>query len=55
MDRRADEADYVLANLRRMRTEVVANPELFDPDALEHIDEAIAYILAVRPEIGAAA
>ncbi len=55
MDRRADEADYVLANLRRVREEVVANPELFDPDALERIDEAIAYISAARSEIGAAA
>jgi hypothetical protein len=43
-DRRADDADYVLANLRRMREEVTPNPELFDPDALEQIDEANAYI-----------
>jgi hypothetical protein len=29
--------------------------ELFDPDALERIDEAIAYISAARSEIEAAA
>jgi hypothetical protein len=32
----------VLAVLYRMRDEVAVNPELFDPDAQERIDEAIA-------------
>ena len=39
-----DEAEYVLAILHRMRAEVSASPELFDPDAEERIDEAIVYI-----------
>jgi len=42
MQRIVDEAEYVLANLYRMRDEVSANPKLFDPDAQERIDEAIA-------------
>jgi hypothetical protein len=33
---------YMLDNLRRMRQEVTANPQWFDPDALERIDQAIA-------------
>lgn len=37
-----DEAEYVLAVLRQMRDEVSANPESFDPDAQERIDQAIA-------------
>jgi hypothetical protein len=41
MQRIVDEAEYVLANLYRMRGEVSANPKLFDPDAQERIDEAI--------------
>jgi hypothetical protein len=39
-----DEAEYVLAALGRMRGEVSANPELFDPHAQERIDEAIVRI-----------
>jgi hypothetical protein len=44
MQRQIDEAEYVLAVLYRMRDEVSANPESFDPDDLERIDEAIARI-----------
>jgi hypothetical protein len=47
MQRVVDEAQYVLALLYRMRDEVSANPELFDPGAQERIDEAIARIQAV--------
>ncbi len=39
-----DEAEYVLAVLRRMRDTVSANPELFDPNAQARIDEAIICI-----------
>jgi len=41
MQRGVDEAEYVLAALYKMREEVSANPELFDPDARERIEEAI--------------
>jgi hypothetical protein len=44
MQRLVDESEYVLAVLYRMRGEVSANPELFDPNAQERIDEAIARI-----------
>jgi hypothetical protein len=44
MERVVDEAHYVLTVLYRMRDEIFANPELFDPDAQERIDEAIARI-----------
>jgi len=47
MERLVDEAQYVLATLYRMRDEVSANPKLFDPDARERIDEAIARVQAV--------
>lgn len=41
MQRLVDESEYVLAVLHRMRDEVAINPELFDPDAQERIDEPI--------------
>lgn len=44
MQRVVEEAEYVLAILRRMREEVAARPELFDPDARERIDKAIVSI-----------
>jgi hypothetical protein len=47
MERLVDEAQYVLALLSRMRDEVSANTDLFDPGAQERIDEAIARIQAV--------
>ncbi|HTR27604.1 MAG TPA: hypothetical protein VMI10_26780 [Terriglobales bacterium] len=47
MERLVDEAQYVLATLYRMQDEVSANPKLFDPDARERIDEAIARVQAV--------
>jgi len=48
MDRQIEEADYVLRNLRRARQDVVAHPGLFEPDALERIDKAIASIERAR-------
>ncbi len=39
----ADEATYVLAVLYQMRDRVVANPEMFGPNALKFIQEAIAH------------
>jgi hypothetical protein len=47
MERLVDEARYVLTLLYRMRDEVSANPNLFDPGAHERINEAIARIQAV--------
>ncbi len=47
MQRVVDEAQYVLAVLRRMRDTVSANPESFDPDAQQRIDEAISCTQAV--------
>lgn len=41
MQRVVDESKYVLLVLRRMRVKISANPELFDPDAQDRIDEAI--------------
>ena len=38
----ADEATYVLAVLYHMRDQVAANPNMFGPDALKFIGEAIA-------------
>jgi hypothetical protein len=54
MDRITEETDYVLAILQRMREEVNANPQLFDPDALERIDEAIACMEGARQHVKAA-
>jgi hypothetical protein len=39
-----EEAEYVLAVLHQMRGEVSTNPELFDSDAQERIDEAVSYV-----------
>ncbi len=44
MQRVVDEARYVLTVLHRMRDEVSANPELYDPDAQKRIDEATARV-----------
>ena len=44
MQQIVDEAEYVLVALCRMRDEVSSNPELFDPDAHDRIDEAIVRI-----------
>jgi hypothetical protein len=44
MQRAVDEAEYVLAVLCRMRDEVSADPESFEPDAQQRIDEAIVCI-----------
>jgi hypothetical protein len=54
MDRLTNEAVYVLENLYRMRQEVIAHPGLFEPDALERIDKAIASIQDVALEVKAA-
>jgi hypothetical protein len=55
MERLIDEAEYVLELLYRMRDQVCANPELFEPGAHKRIDEAIARIQPVlrstRPEL----
>jgi hypothetical protein len=40
--------DYVLENLYRSREQVVAHPELFEPDSLERIDKAIRYTEEIR-------
>jgi hypothetical protein len=55
MDRLADEAEYVLEILYRMRDEVTANRTWFAPDAVERIDEAIARIEGVAKTLGAVA
>jgi hypothetical protein len=47
MQRIVDEAEYVLAALYKMREEVSANRESFDPDAQERIEEAIVRIQEV--------
>ena len=47
MQRLIDEAEYVLTVLCRMRDQVSANPELFDPDAQKRIEEAITRIQTV--------
>jgi hypothetical protein len=54
VDSLTDEAEYVLAVLYRMREEVIANPQLFEPDAQERIDKAIAFIEQVRHTVKAA-
>ncbi len=52
MERFADEAEYVLSVLYRMRDEVSANPKLFDLDATERIQEAIIRIQGVIQSTG---
>ena len=47
MQRIVDEAECVLAALYKMREEVSANWESFDPDAQERIEEAIVRIQEV--------
>jgi hypothetical protein len=54
MDRKTNEALYVLDILHRTRQAVTANPRWFDPDALERIDKAIASLEGARPELKAA-
>jgi hypothetical protein len=54
MDRLTNEAEYVLEVLCRMRQEVTAHPQWFEPDAVERIDKAIASIQDVRPGAKAA-
>jgi hypothetical protein len=44
VDRVAEERQYVLAILYRMREEVVINPDSFDADAQARIDETIALL-----------
>ncbi len=48
MQRVVEEAEYVLAILRRTLKQVTANPELYDPDAQVAIEKAIAYTERVR-------
>ena len=47
MERVVEEAEYVLGVLSRMRDEVTANRQLFEPDAQERIDQAIARVQCV--------
>ena len=54
MQRVVEEAEYVLAILYRMREEAVAHPDLFEPDAQERIDKAIAIVEGVREAAKAA-
>ena len=54
MDRMRGELSYVLENLCRMRQEVIAQPGLFEPDALERTDKAIALREGFRQESEAA-
>jgi hypothetical protein len=51
MERTIEEAEYVLAVLHQMRGEVSTNPELFDSDAQERIDEAVVYMQDVLRSI----
>ena len=44
----------VLEVLHRVRQEVIAHAELFDPDAVERIDKAIASLQEVTLEVKAA-
>ncbi|MGB8062161.1 MAG: hypothetical protein WCF26_09725 [Candidatus Sulfotelmatobacter sp.] len=44
MDRVTEERQYVLQILYRMRDEVVSNPDLFDLDAQERIEQSIAFL-----------
>jgi hypothetical protein len=44
MDRMTDERLYVLEILYRMHDEIGVNPDLFDHDAQERIDQAIALL-----------
>jgi hypothetical protein len=44
MDRLSDETEYVFIILHQMQAEVIANPQLFDPNALKRIDEAIGLL-----------
>ena len=51
VNRCAEEADYVLPVLYHMREQVLADPQLFDVDALERINRAIADTQHVREAI----
>ncbi len=51
MQREIDEVEYVLTVLLRMKDQVSANGELYDPDARNRIDEAIARLEYVRREV----
>jgi hypothetical protein len=55
MERTMEEAEYVLAVLQQMRGEVSTNPELFDSDAQERIDQAVSYVqdilLSIRSQL----
>lgn len=54
MERVNDELSYVLGVLYQMRAKVCASRELFEPDALTLIDEAIARYEAELEEVAAA-
>ncbi len=50
-----EEAEYVLAILRRMREEAATHPDLFEPDAQERIDKALAIVERVMRQPAKAA
>jgi hypothetical protein len=54
MDRVTDEAEYVLEVLHRMRQEMNAHPQWFEPDAVERIDKAITSLQDITIEVKAA-
>ncbi len=54
VDRLSEDTEYVLIILHQMRQEATANPQLFDPRALERIEEAIALLQSGRQEVKAA-
>jgi hypothetical protein len=54
VDRLGDETEYALIILHQMREEATANPQLFDPQALERIEEAIALLQSGRQAVKAA-
>ena len=54
MDRRTEEARYVLHHLWRTRRVVMAHPEWFQPDSLERIDRAIVSLRKFWPRAQAA-
>jgi hypothetical protein len=54
VDRVAEEREYVLDVLQRMRYIVIAKPDLFEPDAQRRIDEAIALLQGATCDSNAA-
>ena len=51
MQRAVDEAEYVLQVLYRMRDEIAENEELYDANASQRIDDAIARVEDVLRQV----